>query len=286
MNLFTLIGTTVGLTLFCYSASNAAEVRKTRATSGAVASAAATPEQLKTVATRKILVERMKASRERLKNTLPAYEEELEKQSADYEAKKSLFEKNLISAEEVEDSERALTDKRLEMERVREWIAEDDRALLLAEEAAQEKFARLANLPLGGYEETATLIHYNGRANWSLAGINKIAKFYRDKFGRSLPLSAVGQSPTHDTMGLDHREALDVAVQPDSVEGRGLMLYLRKSGIPFIAFRNAVANMSTGAHIHIGRPSPRIIEVKQRAPQPSSLYKSVQDGHFHSRSSG
>ena len=83
MNLFTLIGTTVGLTLFCFSASNAAEARKTRATSGAVASAAA-PEQLKTAATRKILVERMKASRERLKNTLPAYEEELEKQSADY----------------------------------------------------------------------------------------------------------------------------------------------------------------------------------------------------------
>jgi hypothetical protein len=64
------------------------------------------------------------------------------------------------------------------------------------------------------------------------------------------------------------------------------MFYLRKSGIPFIAFRSAVANMSTGAHIHIGRPSPRIIEVKQRQPQPSSLHKSVQDGRFHSRSSG
>ena len=48
-------------------------------------------------------------------------------------------------------------------------------------------------------------------------------------------MSAYGQTALHDRMGLDHRDALDVAVHPDSPEGRALMEYLREAGIPFIA---------------------------------------------------
>jgi hypothetical protein len=51
---------------------------------------------------------------------------------------------------------------------------------------------------------------------------------------------------------------MDVAVHPDSAEGAALMSYLRSQGIPFIAFRQAVAGSATGAHIHIGYPSHRI----------------------------
>jgi hypothetical protein len=38
------------------------------------------------------------------------------------------------------------------------------------------------------------------------------------------------------------------------------MTYLRKAGIPFIAFRRAIAGSATGAHIHIGIGSLRAIE--------------------------
>jgi hypothetical protein len=107
----------------------------------------------------------------------------------------------------IEKSEQALSYTRLEIERIREWIAEDDVALSLTEEAAQEELARLPRLPLGGYDETATLIRYNGPANWSLASAQRIASFYQARFGRALPISAMGQSPTHDRMSLDHREA-------------------------------------------------------------------------------
>jgi hypothetical protein len=62
------------------------------------------------------------------------------------------------------------------------------------------------------------------------------------------------------------------------VEGRELMSYLRKTGIPFIAFRGRVPSMSTGAHIHIGRPSPRIIEVRQRTLHPVVQAKSPNHG--------
>jgi len=48
-----------------------------------------------------------------------------------------------------------------------------------------------------------------------------------------------------------------VALHPDSREGQSLIAYLRQSGIPFIAFRGAVPGAATGAHIHIGQPSPR-----------------------------
>jgi hypothetical protein len=73
-----------------------------------------------------------------------------------------------------------------------------------------------------------------------------------------LPVSAFGQTALHDRMGFDHRNALDVAVHPDSPEGRALMQYLLDAGIPFMAWRGAVPGSSTGAHIHVGQPSPRI----------------------------
>jgi hypothetical protein len=56
---------------------------------------------------------------------------------------------------------------------------------------------------------------------------------------------------------LDHRNALDVAVHPDSSEGQALMTWLRTHGLSYLAFRAAVSGESTGAHVHIGEPSPR-----------------------------
>ena len=76
--------------------------------------------------------------------------------------------------------------------------------------------------------------------------------------GRPLPVSAFGQTPAHDDLGFDHRNALDVAVHPDSPEGQALMTWLRGEGISFLAFRNAVAGEATGAHVHVGEPSSRI----------------------------
>jgi hypothetical protein len=49
-----------------------------------------------------------------------------------------------------------------------------------------------------------------------------------------------------------------VALHPDSAEGRALMDYLRRRGIPFLAFRGARAGVATGAHIHVGEPSERL----------------------------
>jgi hypothetical protein len=269
-----LIAATVGSIVFCLAASTAAEPKKkptiVRTT---------VPSQMPLLSIRKMLIERKKASREHLRAALARYEDMEKKQNTDYEINKGLYSSNLISRSELDNSERALINTRLEIEQIRHWIAEDDLALSLVEEAAHRELIQLPSLPLVGYEETATLIRYNGPTNWSLAGVQKIIAFYRARFGRALPISAMGQSPTHDRMSLDHRGALDVALEPDSAEGRELMLYLRKTGIPFIAFRGRVRSMSTGAHIHVGRPSPRIVEVKQqRVTRPVMGEKNAEHG--------
>ncbi|HWO02110.1 MAG TPA: SH3 domain-containing protein [Blastocatellia bacterium] len=84
-----------------------------------------------------------------------------------------------------------------------------------------------------------------------------IKSFVSSKFGRTLPVSAFGQTRLHNHLGFDHRNGVDVALNPDSPEGQALLAKLRGFGIPYIAFRRAVPGVATGAHIHIGNPSPR-----------------------------
>jgi hypothetical protein len=81
--------------------------------------------------------------------------------------------------------------------------------------------------------------------------------FFATRFGHGAPISADGQTSLHSRMGFDHSNAVDVAVSPDSLEGLALMSHLRAMSIPFIAFRRAVPGSATGAHIHVGIPSPR-----------------------------
>jgi hypothetical protein len=114
-------------------------------------------------------------------------------------------------------------------------------------------------LAVGGYSESATLVRFNGGAHWSLAEAPKIEKFFLQMFGHALPVSAFGQTATHDRLRFDHRNAMDVALHPDSSEGKSLLAYLRQAGIPFIAFRSAVPGAATGAHIHIGNPSVKTV---------------------------
>ena len=70
-------------------------------------------------------------------------------------------------------------------------------------------------------------------------------------------MSALGQTPTHDRLGFDHRNAVDVAVHPDSVEGRALLDHLRDQGIPFLAFRGPVARARRRARTCTWAPPPR-----------------------------
>jgi hypothetical protein len=172
------------------------------------------------------------------------------------EQRRELLERGIISRKEFEDFEAAARRAEEKLEETRRDIVAADH--MLAEATTARALAGLRPLRPGGYEQSAGLIRYNGPAAWSLAAETpKLQQFFAARFGRPLPISSYGQTPLHDRMGLDHRDALDVAVHPDGPEGQALMDHLRAAGIPFIAAWGPVPGSTSGAHIHVGQPSPR-----------------------------
>lgn len=108
------------------------------------------------------------------------------------------------------------------------------------------------------FEMTPFFVRFRGHSRWTLAEAPRVQTFFARRFGRPLPVSAFGQTPLHDRLGFDHRDAIDVAVGPESPEGSALMSFLRGAGISFMAYRGAVRGEATGAHIHIGEASRRL----------------------------
>lgn len=111
---------------------------------------------------------------------------------------------------------------------------------------------------IGSYVRNTAYIRYGGGRAWSLSDASAIKQFFVLRFGRALPIHVFGQSPLHDRWGYDHRNAMDIGLNPDSVEGQALMDYLRTNGVPFTAFHFAIPGVATGPHIHVGLPSHRI----------------------------
>lgn len=146
--------------------------------------------------------------------------------------------------------------------RAREQVGDTRRRLaqtdsVLAETLAAIEWARAAATTTS--VTTPGVIGSRDGADLTDAAVDGLDRFFVSRFARSLPVSALGQTPVHDRLGLDHRRALDVAVHPDSAEGRAVIEYLQHQRIPFLAFRGIVPGASTGAHVHVGRASARIV---------------------------
>jgi hypothetical protein len=186
---------------------------------------------------------------------LKLHEAERVRLAEQYEQRREHYYQGLISRDEVLKAENDMVEAILRVDEDKRWLAETDMAV--TEYSLRDELLRLPGLAVGGYSESGTLLRFNGGAPWSLIDSSKVEKFFSQAFGRALPISAFGQTSTHDRLRFDHRNAIDVALHPDSKEGQSLLSYLRQAGIPFIAFRNAVSGAATGAHIHIGKPSAR-----------------------------
>jgi hypothetical protein len=194
--------------------------------------------------------------RESLATLLPLHEAAVARAAADAERRRELLARDLIARTDLDAAERALGQARVTAERTRTAIVEAD-GLVAEAEAAREVAARPPPAR-GQTQESPGLIRYEGGpGRSSLAAVPALARFFADRFGYPLPISALGQTALHDRLGFDHRNAVDLAVHPDSVEGRALMEHLRARDIPFLAFRAARAGVATGAHVHVGEPSAR-----------------------------
>jgi len=194
--------------------------------------------------------------KETLQRLLVFEEDDVKLATATLEKRKALLSQNIISKKEVEESERALATAQSKVDDTKKQIGESDN--LIAEASGERQLEKLGKSRVGAYQVTAALIRYNGPAHWVLTDASKVEGFFASRFKHALPISAFGQTAVHDHLGFDHHNAMDVALSPDSTEGKALMDYLRGQGIPFIAFHYAVPGSATGAHIHVGYPSKRV----------------------------
>ena len=193
-----------------------------------------------------------------LEKLIASYQWSVEKAEARLMESKELFTQGLISKSQLRESETALAHANAKVNESRQQMATADAQIAAALVEAQAE-AQLSKLRIrkGSLVSTTSYIRYNGATNWLLPETWKIQRFFFDTFKKPLPIAVFGQGAIHDRWRLDHRNALDVSLYPDGVEGQALINFLRSNGIPFLAFRAAIPGTATGPHIHIGRPSHR-----------------------------
>ncbi len=199
---------------------------------------------------------RMRAGLQADRALLLEYERNQSRLRAEVITKRKLLRDGKISHEEVKEAEQAFVAALNQVYAMRHSVVETD--IAITEAVLGEKVLRLPVLPVNGFSESAEATRFNGSFKWSLKEAPRIERYFAQTFGRQLPVTALGQSETHNRLGFDHHDSMDVAVHPDSTEGKALIQQLRKMGVPFIAFRGAVPGASTGAHIHLGQPSGRV----------------------------
>jgi hypothetical protein len=190
---------------------------------------------------------------------IPFYENNVKRAEADLEKSKKLLEEGLIAKAQIEENERALAAAKQKVAETNRAMtsADDQIAAVLVETAANEEIAKNLRLAKQSLLRTATFTRYTGAGGWNLGDAWKVQRFFSDTFNKQLPIAVFGQGAIHERWRLDHRNAMDIQLHPDGVEGRALLDFLQKNGIPYLAFRSAIPGTATGPHIHIGRPSHR-----------------------------
>ena len=194
-----------------------------------------------------------------LQKLLALYQENVKKAELQRDKMAKLLAEGLIAKRELEQSDAALTEAKLKVSGVENQIGSADAqiAQTLIEMEGEKEMAKLGRIPRGTTIRGASFIRYTGAGAWVLSQSGKVEAFFQQTFKRPLPIAVFGQGAIHNQWRLDHRNAMDIALNPDGVEGQALMDFLRKNGVPFSAFRGAIPGVATGPHIHIGMPSHR-----------------------------
>jgi hypothetical protein len=176
------------------------------------------------------------------------------RQQALVDDRQKLVQEGILAPVEIETE---LAD--LEMRKRTSDLAQGRARLLvqLAEMAKAEQALEQAR-----QNETATakdvMVRFDGNGIFSPDDLKTVSAEYEKRFHQALPVSALGQTLMHQSLGFDHRNRVDVALAPDQKEGVWLRAFLERLHIPYLAFREAMPGAATGAHIHIGPASTRL----------------------------
>jgi len=156
----------------------------------------------------------------------------------------------------------ALDEPLQELERRRETVAmAEERGRLFRELVEMAQAERAFEQPVEEADPTMPgrrMERYDGDGQFEPSHLRTVVLAYEKQFRRSMPVSARGETAVHKALGFDHRGRVDVALEPDSAEGRWLRGFLEDQRIPYYAFRASMPGRATGAHIHIGPPSLRL----------------------------
>ena len=183
---------------------------------------------------------------------LAAAQRRVERARTAFDERQSMLASGAIARVEVERASRELEDR----ERVLGFAK--DRLRLLKELASMAENERQLERSAGAATLENSIIRSDGNGSFSLGDLTPIGAQFEKKFHHALPISALGQTLTHQSLGLDHRNRVDVAISPTQPEGVWLLALLDRLHVPYLAFRNAVAGAATAPHIHIGLGSTRL----------------------------
>lgn len=201
------------------------------------------------------LLEKTRTYRSKTAALLKIVKTRAERRAEELETRRTLFEKGYLSHSEFLAAQARLAE-------ANEEVAKQEKELMAAEHLLAEAAASLETRPpppgQTGLSANRSTIRFQGSVVWKIEDAAELANFFWRRFGKELPISAYGQTPTHDALGFDHRNRLDVAVHPDSEEGKAVIQYLTERAISFIGFGKSLAGSATGAHIHVGPPSGRL----------------------------
>jgi len=199
------------------------------------------------------LLEVAREHRRTLEASMPRRERDFREASASLDRNTTLYARGMITRADLDAAARDAGSARAQLESTRQELMRT--TALIVELEAKHRLASLPPLRPGQYEASDGLIRYAGQRELTPGDLMLLERQFVVQARRSLPVSAMGQTDVHTRLGLDHRHAVDLALHPDSVDGRFVMMWLRERGIAFLAYRTARAGAATGAHIHVGRPS-------------------------------
>ena len=194
---------------------------------------------------------------------LAAAQRRVDRQQAIVDEKKKLLDAGIIARFELQSFQDELDSRLRTLDLARNRVQLWNELAQMAEAERNLEHAATAS-PLLSKD---VMIRYAGNGLFSLSDLPTIQTEYEKRFHAPLPVSALGQTMLHQSLGLDHRNRVDVALNPDSPQGMWLRGFLERLQVPYLAFRAAVAGAATAPHIHIGPESTRL---KLALAKPSS----------------
>lgn len=191
---------------------------------------------------------------EEAQQMLAAAQRRVDREQATVTEKQNLLDSGIMARSELAVFQDELDSRKRVLELAKNRVQLRNQLQQMAE--AEQRLERAAQM--GAASLKNAMIRYDGNGLFSLSDLPTISTEFEKHFHSPLPVSALGQTLVHQSMGLDHRNRVDVALNPDSNEGVWLRQLLERLHVPYLAFRSAIAGAATAPHIHIGPESTRL----------------------------